>query len=169
MQLNYIISSFFLLIIVRLIRYKKVNKGRDVGCVNTEVTPKSGFLLLLVTRFSSTHMPCSEPATPTGPGQPWLATFLCSRKKTGKKGRVSKQKLLKSCHQGQNVTVLASLERLEFTYISCQPTMADNTFQGSMAPPLWNPFRWPCSSCITFWEKNPLLFFNLVTVSLLLT
>ena len=42
--------------------------------------------------------------------------FPANRKKVnkGKKGRVSKQKLLKGCHQGQNVTVLAILERLEF-------------------------------------------------------
>ena len=32
----------------------------------------------------------------------------------GKKERVSKQKLLKGCHQGQNIIVLAILERLEF-------------------------------------------------------
>ena len=42
--------------------------------------------------------------------------FPTNRKKVNKekKGRVSKQKLLKGCHQGQNVTVLAILERLEF-------------------------------------------------------
>ena len=60
----------------------------------------------------------------------------------GKKERVSKQKLLKSCHQGQNVTVLAILGRLESKNFSCRSTMvADNTFQCSMAAPLWNPFR----------------------------
>ena len=32
----------------------------------------------------------------------------------GKKERVLKQQLLKGYHQGQNVTVLAILERLEF-------------------------------------------------------
>ena len=31
-----------------------------------------------------------------------------------KKERVSKQKLLKGCHQGQNIIVLTILERLEF-------------------------------------------------------
>ena len=47
------------------------------------------------------------------------------------------QKLLKGCYQGQNVTVLAILECLEFKIFSCPPTMvADNTFQCSMAPPL---------------------------------
>ena len=50
----------------------------------------------------------------------------------GKKERVSK-----SCHQYQNVIVLAILERLEFKTFSCRPTMVrDNTFQCSMAPPL---------------------------------
>ena len=47
----------------------------------------------------------------------------------GKRERVSKQKLLKGCHQGQNFIVLTILERLEFETISCRPTMvADNTF-----------------------------------------
>ena len=40
---------------------------------------------------------------------------VAKRKKggKGKKERVSKQKLLKGCHQGQNIIVLAILERLE--------------------------------------------------------
>ena len=51
--------------------------------------------------------------------------------------KVSKQKLLKGCHQGQTDTVLAILERLEFKFFSCRSTMvAANTFQCSMAPPL---------------------------------
>ena len=67
-----------------------------------------------------------RPATPSG----------CSKKKN------EKQRKRKGCHQGQNVTVLAILERLEFKNFSCRPTMvADNTFQCSMTPPLWNPFR----------------------------
>ena len=37
----------------------------------------------------------------------------------GKKERVSKQKLLKGCHQGQNIIVLVILERLEFENFSC--------------------------------------------------
>ena len=48
---------------------------------------------------------------------PSLPTFLHKKNKIGKKRgteRISKQKLLKGCHQGQNVTVLAILERLEF-------------------------------------------------------
>ena len=51
-----------------------------------------------------------------GPGRV-VTTFLGSKRKRGKerkRERVSKQKLLKGCHQGQNVTALAILERLEF-------------------------------------------------------
>ena len=60
------------------------------------------------------------------------------------RGRVSKQKLLKGCHQSQNVTVLAIVKRLEIKNFPCRPTMvANNTFQYSMAPPLWNAFRRP--------------------------
>ena len=64
--------------------------------------------------------------------------FLCVAKRKkgdkGKKDRVLKQKLLKGCHQGQNIIVLAILESLEFPNFSCRPTMvAGNTFQYSMA------------------------------------
>ena len=59
------------------------------------------------------------------------------KKNKGRKERVPKQKLLKGFHQGQNVTILAILERLEFKNVSCQPIMlADDAFQYSMAPPL---------------------------------
>ena len=47
-------------------------------------------------------------------------------KKEGKyreKERYSKEKLLKGCHQGQNDTVLAILECLEFKNCSCRSTM----------------------------------------------
>ena len=43
--------------------------------------------------------------------------FCVAKRKKGNKGkkeRLSKQKILKGCHRGQNVTVLAILERLEF-------------------------------------------------------
>ena len=43
--------------------------------------------------------------------------FLRSKKTNGDKGkkeRVSKQKLLKGCYQGQNIIVLTILERLKF-------------------------------------------------------
>ena len=43
--------------------------------------------------------------------KPKLTTLFMENK--GKR-KVSKQNLLKVCHQGQNVTVLAILERLEF-------------------------------------------------------
>ena len=59
--------------------------------------------------------PYTEPVTPGDRGG--YAHIFCSKKKKGKqrkKERVSKQKLLKACHQGENVTVLAILERLEF-------------------------------------------------------
>ena len=66
--------------------------------------------------------------------------FCLAKRKKGNKGekeRLSKQKLLKGCHQGQNVTVLAALECLEFKNFSGRPTMvADSTCQCSMAPPL---------------------------------
>ena len=46
------------------------------------------------------------------------------------------QKLSKGCHQGQNIIVLAILERLEFKTFYYRPTMvADNTFQCSTAHP----------------------------------
>ena len=43
-----------------------------------------------------------------------LPTFLRNKKKKGKqkKKRVSKWKLIKTCQQGKNITVLAILERL---------------------------------------------------------
>ena len=86
------------------------------------------------------HLP--GPATPRGRGCHasllLSPTFLRSKKKKGKlreKKRFSKQKLLKTCHQGQNVTVLAILECIELKKFSCRPTMvAANTFQCSMAP-----------------------------------
>ena len=74
-----------------------------------------------------------------------LATFSNARPTTPAKENMEKkrkkiipeQKLLKGCHQGQNVTVLTILERLELKNFSCQPTMvADNAFQCSMVPPL---------------------------------
>ena len=54
-------------------------------------------------------------------------SFFCSKKKKReikvKKEKVSRQKLLKGCHQGQIITALAILERLEFKDFSCRPTM----------------------------------------------
>ena len=61
-------------------------------------------------------------STPTHPPPPLF--FCVAERKKGKqrkKERVSKQKLLKGYHQGQNVTVLAILERLEFKNFPCRP------------------------------------------------
>ena len=68
-------------------------------------------------------------------------TLFCvaktEKEKKGKKEKVTKQKLLKVCHQGQNVAVLAILERLKFKKCYCQPTMVtNNIFQCSIAPAL---------------------------------
>ena len=79
-----------------------------------------------------------------GPGRPYPppspALFCIAKRKKGTKGkkeRLSKQKILKGCHQSQNVTVLAILEHLEFKVFSGWPTMVgDNICQCSMAPPL---------------------------------
>ena len=84
---------------------------------------------------------------PATPGGAWPPTFCRAKRKIWKqkrKERVSTQKLLKGCHQGQNIIVLAILGRVEFKNFSCWPTMvADSTFQCSIAPPLWNYFRRP--------------------------
>ena len=59
--------------------------------------------------------------------------LLCiAKRKKGRKEKqewVSEQKLLKVFHQGQNVTVLAIVRRLEFKNFSCRLiTVVDNTF-----------------------------------------
>ena len=58
------------------------------------------------------------PAIPGGwEGHAPPPTFFAAKRIKGNKGnkeRVSKQRLSKGCHQGQNVTVLAILERLEY-------------------------------------------------------
>ena len=80
-----------------------------------------------------------------GHGSP---TFLRSRKKKGKqrKKRILKQKLLKDCHQGQNVNVLAILESLEFKNSSRWPT---STFQSSMGQHKGSSF---CSTPAKKWQ-----------------
>ena len=75
-------------------------------------------------------------------------TFLRSKKEGNKrnKERDSKQKLLKGCHQGQNITVLAILERLKFKNFSCRPpwyTILFSVFYGpftlkSISPALFS-------------------------------
>ena len=104
------------------------------------------------------NLPKAMPATlPPPPHHP--PSFFCvAKRKEGnkrKKERLLKQKLLKGCHQGQNVTALAILKRLEFKTFSGWPTMvADNTCQSSMTPPLWNPFRRPCIVEKTYYSKS---------------
>ena len=101
-------------------------------------------------------VPQSGSATPGGPEGPCSPLFpplffVAKRKKRdkSKKERFSKQKLLKGCHQGQNIIVLAIPERLEFENFSCRTTMvADNIFQCFMTPQLWNRFRRPCQCII---------------------
>ena len=66
-------------------------------------------------------------------GPPPLTFFL---EKKREKRNYSKQELLKGCHQGQKVTVLAILERLQFKNFSCRIiVLAGSTFQCSMVPP----------------------------------
>ena len=110
--------------------FSKASQGRRPGAMPPSPPP--------------THPPPPPPPPPSPLPSSTLThthTLFCVAKiKKGNKGRkerVSKQKLLKGCHQGQNVTVLAILERLEFKNFSCQLTMvAGNTFQRFMAPPL---------------------------------
>ena len=61
---------------------------------------------------------CPPPQTHT---HTHMQTFLGSKKKKGEtKGKKSfKAELLKTCQQGQNVTLLAILECLEFKDFSC--------------------------------------------------
>ena len=65
-----------------------------------------------------------------------LPLFLHSKKKkgnTGKKERVSSQKLLKGCHQGQKVTVLAILEHLGFKTILLRVPLPRSYYSASTA------------------------------------
>ena len=94
-----------------------------------------------------------------GGGGLWPPPLFCVTKRKkgdkGKKERVSKHKLLKSCNQVQNIIVLTILECLEFENFSCRSTMvADNTFQCSMTPPLWNPFRRPCVCSVSLMSQQ---------------
>ena len=99
-----------------------------------------------------------------GPGylspSPLLCVTKIKKENKWKKERDSKHKLLKGCHQGQTVTVLAILERLEFKNVSYWPTIAaDNIFQCFMVPPLWNQFRRP------WWRYN---YISMISCSILL-
>ena len=61
---------------------------------------------------------CKYFYTSTGPGGAMVPPTFCvaegKKGDKGKKERISKRKLLKSCHQGQNIALLAILEGLEF-------------------------------------------------------
>ena len=131
------------------------------------------------------------PITPGGQGghapPPLLPFYLYRKKKKGDKGkkeRFSKQKLLKGCHQGQNIIVLPILECLEFKNFFCQPTrVAGNTFQCSMPPPnpqppppsppsipfpypsLWNPFHRPCAVVTEMFIRSRKLNISLVFIT----
>ena len=84
----------------------------------------------------------------TTPAPSPTSPFCIAKRKNAnkeKKEKVLKQELLKGCRQGQNVTALTIIKRLEFKNISSQPTMmAVNTFQCPMTSPICNPFRQPC-------------------------
>ena len=85
-------------------------------------------------------MLCFKSRGPATPGRPWPTPVFCvaKRKKRykGKNERASKQKLLKRCHQGQNIIVLVILEHLEFKNFSYGTIMvAENTFQCSLCAP----------------------------------
>ena len=91
--------------------------------------------------------------------------FCAAKRKKGNKGkkeRISKQKLLKSCHQGQNITVLAILERLELKNISYPWTMvANNTFQCSIVLHFEIHFVGP-----DYWQKSQFcsIFYQLLEI-----
>ena len=59
-------------------------------------------------------------------------TFFSWQKENREKEKVSKQKLLKGCHQGQNVTVLA----IRASRVQKFLLLANIPFQCSMTPPL---------------------------------
>ena len=125
------------------------------GFLREENKPNQRSWIFLNYRFLSRDGDTGEPGGPL-PLTFFFSFFFCvARKKENqtKKERVLKQKLLKGYHQGQSVTVLAIVERLEFKSFSCRPTMVpDNTFMCSMAPIFWNSFCRPCSFN-NFWWK----------------
>ena len=95
------------------------------------------FLVSISDRYRTIKLSCRAGDTEGTEGVVLPLFYVAKRKKgnKGKKETVSKQKLIKGCHQGQNITVLSILERLEFNNFSNRPTMvADNTFQCIMAP-----------------------------------
>ena len=126
-----------------MLQGKKVSKYFAIGCIFTkflqkhiEITAQDNTFILPL--FISMHHLYWNYKSSTK-----FFSFLRAAKRKrgdkGKKERVSMQKLLKGCHQGQNIIVLAILERLEFKNFSCRPTMVTkNTFQCSMpSPPMF--------------------------------
>ena len=79
--------------------------------------------------------PCLPPPPPL---LPCPLLFLVQQKEKGNKEEqnVSKQKLLKSCHQDQNVTILAILEHLEFKLFFLSATQGDRQVLSSVPWPL---------------------------------
>ena len=81
--------------------------------------------------ISPNSIPPAEPATAKGSGtcSPHFFAQQKEKEKQSKKRKSLKAKLLKDCHQSQNVTTLAILERLEFRNFPCWPIMvADRYF-----------------------------------------
>ena len=64
----------------------------------------------------------------------WHPTFLRSKKKKGNKGK-------KENFKAETIKRLSlKLKRYYFSHSRVSRILADNTFQCSMAPPLWNSF-----------------------------
>ena len=72
--------------------------------------PVISFDKLNVLRYGSDEFnnKINKEITGVAGGGAWTPNFLCNKNKKGKQRekRVSKQKLSKGCHQGENVTVL---------------------------------------------------------------
>ena len=97
------------------------------------------FLKILVLVYTCSFSVCVSRAGDTVGAT--LPLFCVAKRKKGIKGkkeRFSKQKLLEGCHQYQNVTVLAILERLEFKkkFYGRSTMVADNPCLCFTAPPL---------------------------------
>ena len=86
------------------------------------------------------------PVTPGGMGH-GLSTFLHSKKKKAKEKR--KEKLLRGCHQGQNVTVLAILEHLIIQKIFFPANHGGRQYFSVFHGPCFlTPFRQKCRNII---------------------
>ena len=95
---------------------------RETGLNLTNKTLSSATFQLIAIRQDRQHWRAESHAPPQSPLPPSLFCVAKRKKENkGKKERLSKQKLLKSFYQDQNVTVLVMV--------------VDNTFQCPMAPP----------------------------------